>query len=187
MLSPVFLTEDIMKKSIKPDTHACPTPAWCVCTYDADGKANVMTVAWAGICCSDPPCLSVTVSIPSVKYLKQADYFGMVSGKDVDKFATSGLTATRSDVVDAPYVDEFPLIFECTVKEAVEVGGHVLFVGEIAGVKADDEVSNDEGLPLPEKVNPFIYAPTTGDYIALADVVGRGGDSGREISGRKNL
>ncbi|GKT30785.1 flavin reductase family protein, partial [Aduncisulcus paluster] len=92
-----------------------------------------MTIAWGGICCSSPPMLTIslrkatytygsimergayTVSIPSVQHAAEADYFGMASGRDKDKFAVSGLTPGRSDVVDAPYVDEFPFIFECKV------------------------------------------------------------------------
>ncbi|GKT18736.1 flavin reductase family protein, partial [Aduncisulcus paluster] len=72
-----------------------------------------------------------TVSIPSVQHAAEADYFGMASGRDKDKFAVSGLTPVRSDVVDAPYVDEFPFIFECKVVETVELGLHTQFVGEI--------------------------------------------------------
>ncbi len=188
-----------MKKSIDPGTYACPTPTWCVGTYDENGQANVMTVAWGGICCSVPPHLTVsvrkvtysyaalmqrkcyTVSIPSLAYLKEADYFGIVSGKDTDKFADSGLTATRSERVDAPYIEEFPLIFECEVRHVVEIGGHVQFIGEIVGIKADENILNDKGLPAIDKVNPFIYAPTSREYWSLQEVVGQGFSSGRTL------
>ncbi len=186
-----------MKKNIDPGTYAYPTPVWCVGTYDDNNKANIMTIAWGGICCSVPPHLTVsvrkvthtyaallkrkcyTVSIPSVKYLNEADYFGIASGKDSDKFAGSGLTATRSDIVDAPYVEEFPLIFECEVKHTVDIGGHVQFIGEIKGIKADDNVLNDKGLPAIEKVNPLVYAPTSKEYWSLKEAVGKGFSSGR--------
>ncbi|PIE62335.1 MAG: flavoredoxin [Desulfobacter postgatei] len=188
-----------MKKSIDPGTYACPAPTWCVGTYDEDGKANIMTIAWGGICCSVPPHLTVsvrkvtytyaalmrrkcyTVSIPSVANLQEADYFGMASGKDTDKFAISGLTATRSELVDAPYVEEFPLIFECEVKHVVEIGGHVQFVGEIVGIKADENVLNAKDLPAIDKVNPFVYAPTSREYWSLKEVVGQGFSSGRTL------
>ncbi len=187
------------KKNIDPGTYACPTPTWCVGSYDADGNANVMTIAWGGICCSTPPHLTVslrkvthsyqaliqrrcyTVSIPSLKYLKEADFFGMVSGKDTDKFAVSGLTAKRSELVDAPYVEEFPLIFECEVRHVVEIGGHVQFIGEIVGIKADEDVLNSKGLPAIDKVNPFVYAPASRQYLSLDEVVGQGFSSGRAL------
>lgn len=96
-------------------------------TYDQNGKPNVMTAAWGGICCSKPPCVAIavqkirytytnlevhnafTICVPSVQHLKEVDYFGIASGKKTDKFAASGLTPTKSNIVDAPYVEEFPL------------------------------------------------------------------------------
>ncbi len=179
-----------MKKNIKPGTYACPTPVWCVGTYDAAGKANVMTVIRAGICCSTPPHLAIsvkksaysyqallqrqcyTVSLPSVKYLKEVDYFGLVSGQNVDKFATSGLTATRSEQVDAPYVAEFPVIFACQVRHVVDIGGHVQFVGEIVAIKADEDIINAKGLPDIAKIAPLIYAPASKEYWSIKESVG---------------
>src|SRR4030066_2352802 len=122
-----------MKKSMGAKTLVFPTPVWVVGTYDQAGKPNMMTVAWGGICCSMPPCIAVslrkatytygslmerkafTVNVPSEDYVKEADYIGLASGRDVDKFAATGLTAVKSDLVDAPYVKEFPLILECKV------------------------------------------------------------------------
>ncbi len=179
-----------MKKNIQPGTYACPTPVWCVGTYDAAGKANVMTVIRAGICCSTPPHLTIsvkksaysyqallqrqcyTVSLPSVKYLREVDYFGLVSGRNVDKFATSGLTATRSEQVDAPYVAEFPVIFACQVRHVVDIGGHVQFVGEIVAIKADEDIINAGGLPDIAKVAPLIYAPASKEYWSVKETVG---------------
>ena len=120
-----------MKKSIGAQTLVYPAPVFVVGTYDLEEKPNVMTAAWGGICCSVPPCVAVsireatysyrnildrkafTISIPSEKYVKEADYFGMVSGKNVDKFSATGLTPAKSEVVDAPYVNEFPFVLEC--------------------------------------------------------------------------
>ena len=142
-----------MKTSLGARTLIYPTPVFAVGTYDAAGKPNVMAVAWGGICCSKPPCLSIalrkatytygnlvergafTVSIPSTDHVAAADYLGIVSGRDVDKFQTSGLTPVASDVVDAPYVGEFPLVLECQVVHTAELGLHTLFVGEILDVK----------------------------------------------------
>ena len=98
-----------MKKSIGIGTFAVPSPVWIVGTYDQNGKPNMMTAAWGGICCSKPPCIYVslrkatysyqnilvrkafTVSIPNEKYWKEADYVGVVSGRNTDKFKETKL------------------------------------------------------------------------------------------------
>lgn len=188
-----------MKKSVKPGTFAFPTPVWCVGSYDAEDKPNVMTIAWGGICCSVPPCLTIslrkatytygsimerkayTVSVPSIKYVDETDYFGMASGKNTDKFAVSGLTPARSEVVDAPYVQEFPLIFECKVIHTLEIGLHTQFVGEIVGIKADEEILDENGLPMMNLAEPFAYAPTGKDYRAIGEQVGTGFKSGKHF------
>jgi len=79
-----------------------------------------------------------TVNIPSEKYVKEADYFGTVSGRDVDKFKESGLTSVKSELVDAPYIQEFPLVLECKLIRTIEIGLHTQFIGEIMDVKADE-------------------------------------------------
>ena len=103
-----------MKKSIGARTLPMPAPVWVVGTYDGEGKANVMTAAWVGICCSKPPCVAVslrkatysygnivarqafTISVPSEQHVKTTDYWGLASGRDVDKFAKAGLTAVEA-------------------------------------------------------------------------------------------
>ncbi|HSQ39228.1 MAG TPA: flavin reductase family protein, partial [Anaerolineales bacterium] len=120
-----------MKTSRGAKTIVYPTPVFIVGTYDDADKPNLMAAAWGGICCSRPPCVSVslrkatytygnivargafTVNIASEQYVKEADYVGLVSGRDVDKFAAAGLTPVKSDLVDAPYVAEFPMVLEC--------------------------------------------------------------------------
>jgi flavin reductase (DIM6/NTAB) family NADH-FMN oxidoreductase RutF len=120
-----------------------------------------------------------TVNVPSDKYVKEADYFGITSGRTVDKFAASGLTPLKSELVDAPYVKEFPLILECKVIQAVEIGVHTQFIGEIMDVKADESVFGAEGLPDIQKVKPIILAPEirtyhrTGEYLAQAFSIGK--------------
>ena len=114
-----------------------------------------MTIAWGGICCSQPPCVTIslrkatytydsimankayTVSIPSVAQVKEADYCGIVSGRSADKFAELGLTPVRSELVNAPYIAEFPVTIECKVLRAIEIGLHTQFVGEILDIKTD--------------------------------------------------
>ena len=191
--------EHPMKKSLGAATISLTCPTWIVGTYDANDKPNVMAAAWGGICCSQPPCIYVslreatyshgnivkrqafTVSVPSVEQARQADYFGMVSGRDVDKFAASGLTPVRSDLVDAPYVGEFPLVLECKLLHTIEIGLHTQFIGEIADVKADEAVLNDKGGLDIRRAKPFIFNAADGTYYAIGDAVGKGFSIGEGV------
>ena len=186
-----------MKKSLGAKTIIYPTPVLVIGTYDKDGKANVMTAAWAGICCSAPPCVGVslrkatytygnimerkafTVNIPSEDHVKQANYFGIVSGRDEDKLSKAGLTPVKSELVDAPYVKEFPLILECKLLNAVEIGLHTQFIGEIVDVKAEGDVLGDDGLPEIEKVRPIIFAPESWSYHGVGKNLGNAFSIGR--------
>src|SRR5271157_2787791 len=129
-----------MKKSFGPKTLIFPALVWIIGTYDKEGKPNAMTVAWAGVCSSQPPCVAVsirkatyshaaiierkafTVNVPSESYVKEADYFGIYTGKNMDKFFATRLTAVKGDKVDAPYIQEFPLILECKLISSSEIG-----------------------------------------------------------------
>ncbi|HBA87683.1 MAG TPA: flavoredoxin [Geobacter sp.] len=188
-----------MKKSLGTTVHAMPTPVWLVGTYDSAGKPNLATVAWGGVCCSDPASVTVslrkarhsydailerqafTVNIPSNAFVRAADYAGIVSGRDADKFAVAGLTPVRSDLVDAPYVAEFPIVIECRLSKTVEIGVHTQFIGEIVDIKADESVLDGNGLPDPAKVMPLVYAPTNRTYYALGEMIAKGFDIGKEL------
>jgi flavin reductase (DIM6/NTAB) family NADH-FMN oxidoreductase RutF len=187
-----------MKKSFGAKTLIYPTPVWCVGSYDVKGNPNVMTIAWGGICCSKPPCVTVslrkvtytysnimerqayTLSVPSVRYAREADYFGMASGRNVDKFKESGLTPVRSELVDAPYVGEFPMVLECKVIHHYEIGLHTHFVGEILDVKADDDMLNEDGNPDIEKIRPFVYSPEVKQYHAVGSFIGKAFEIGKK-------
>jgi flavin reductase (DIM6/NTAB) family NADH-FMN oxidoreductase RutF len=182
--------EGEMKKSLGAKTILYPTPIMLVGTYDASGRPNIMTAAWGGICCSSPPCVAVslrkatytygnivqqggfTLSIPSDQYAVQADYCGMVSGKKADKFAETGLTPVRSALVNAPYIEELPLVLECKLVHQIELGLHTLFVGEILDVKANEDVLDDKGVPDVEKLRPFFYAPEANAYYGTGKRLG---------------
>lgn len=188
-----------MKTSLGAKSLLYPTPVLIVGTYDAQGRPNAMTVAWGGICCSKPPCVSIavrkatytygnlverkafTVSVPSRDHVVAADYFGVVSGRDADKFTATGLTPVRSDLVDAPYVGEFPMVLECKVVHTAELGLHTLFVGEILDVKAEDSSLDAEGRPTAELVRPFTWAPSENVYYALGESLGKGFSIGKII------
>ena len=180
-----------MKKSLGARTLVYPTPTWIVGTYDQAGKPNGATVAWGGICCSRPPCVAVslrkatythgslserrafTVNVPSQDQVREADYFGMASGREVDKFAATGLTPVRSELVDAPYVREFPLVLECRLAHVFQLGLHTQFVGEILDVKADPSVLGDDGLPEIDKVQPIFFAPEKRLYYGAGECLGQ--------------
>jgi len=190
-----------MKESLGAKTLAFPTPAWIVGTYDEDGKPNVMTAAWGGICCSKPPCVYVslrqatytygnivrrkayTVSIASEANVKETDYFGVVSGRDVDKLSAAGLTPVKSDLVDAPYVKEFPLVLECRLIRMLGVGLHTLFVGEIMDVKVDPSILDEKHVPDIEKLRPIIYSPGKQVYHGVGKYLGQAFSMGKKLAG----
>jgi flavin reductase (DIM6/NTAB) family NADH-FMN oxidoreductase RutF len=189
-----------MKKSLGAKTLIIPSPVWCVGSYAADGKPNVMTIAWGGICCSKPPCVTIslrkatytfdcimqrkayTLSVPSERFAREADYFGMASGRSADKFAATGLTPVRSELVDAPYIQEFPMVLECRLVHTFELGLHTLFVGEILDVKVDEDMLSEKGLPDVRKIAPVVFAPEVGRYFGLGNPLGEAFSIGKAIS-----
>jgi len=188
-----------MKQSLGAKTLLYPTPVLVVGTYDKEGRPNVMTASWGGICCSQPPCISVslrkatysyasllarkafTISIPSEKYVKEVDYFGLVSGKTADKFAATKLTPARSKLVDAPFVKEFPLVLECKVVDVADLGMHTQFVGEIVDVKADDSVLGKGGAVEILRLKPMVYTPDTQEYYGIGSFLGNVFSAGKSI------
>ena len=188
-----------MKKSIGARTLVYPTPVFIVGTYDKSGQPNVMTAAWAGICCSKPPCVTVslrrarysyesimqrkafTVSMPSEEYVREADYFGIASGRNKDKFAVTGLTPVKSDLVDAPYVKEFPFVLECNLLKTVDIGVHTQFIGEIADIKAEENLLGDKGVPDIEKAKPIMFAPEIQAYYGVGNFLGNAFSIGKKM------
>ena len=179
-----------MKKSLGATTLLYPTPVLVVGSYDAAGRANVMTAAWGGIACSAPPCVGVslraatashgnisarkafTISLPSREQATQADYFGMVSGRDGDKLAAAALTPVAAEFVDAPFVAEFPLVLECELVQVHELGLHTQFIGEIKDVKIDEGCLDAQGHIDVGKLDPIALALEAGGYFALGALIG---------------
>ncbi len=182
------------KKSLGAKTIAPPAPAWLICTYDAEGKPNMMTASWVGMACSKPPCVTIslreatytfgnikehgayTVNIPSEKLAAATAYAGVVSGRDTDKFADTGLTAVKSELVDAPYIKECELVIECKLIKTVELGLHTMFIGEIIDVKADEEILGEGGSPDPGKHKPFIWSIGGYGFYGLGGRIGGVGE-----------
>jgi len=180
-----------MKTSLGAKTLLYPTPVLVVGSYNAEGKPNAMTAAWGGVACSKPPCVAIslraatashgnimarkafTISLPGEANAAEADYFGLVSGRDHDKFADLGLTAVRSELVDAPYIGEFPLVLECKVVEVHELGLHTQFIGEVLDVKADDAVLTAAGGVDIERLKPILFAIGSQAYFGVGEMVGK--------------
>jgi len=188
-----------MKITMGPKTLLYPAPVLIVGTYDKEGKPNAAAVSWGGIACSNPPavCVSLrkatytygnmmekkafTVNIPSEDYVRQADYFGMVSGREEDKFKAAALTPVRSDLVDAPYIGEFPLILECRLLRSVEIGLHTQFIGEVKDVKAEESILDENGGLDIRKLRPFFFTPDTRLYYAAGPLLGPAFSMGRGL------
>ena len=186
-----------MKKSFGSKTLIYPTPVWCVGSYDRDGKPNVMTIAWGGICCSKPCCVTIslrkatytydcilerkayTLNVPSERYVKEVDFFGMASGRSADKFAATGLTPVKSELVDAPYIKEFPMILECKLVHTFELGLHTQFVAEVVDVKVEEELLDAAGLPDMQRIAPVVFAPEGRGYYGVGDLLGMGFSIGK--------
>lgn len=190
-----------MKISLGTKTLLYPAPVMVIGTYGEDGRPNAMTAAWGGIACSNPPCVSIslrsatathgnimrgkafTISLPSTAHVAEADYLGLVSGRDHDKFEELGLTPAPGATVEAPYVDEFPLVLECSVVRVQELGLHTQFVGEVRDVKADESILDANGRVDIEALRPILYAVDTSTYYEVGSALGKAFSVGRGLGG----
>ena len=188
-----------MKKNMKPVPMAFPTPVYIVGTYGEEGEPTAMNVAWGGICSSEPPCLMIairderytyenirrqgvfTVNIPSATYVKEADYFGIVSGKKERKFDNVNLTPVRGKIVNAPVIEEFPVAMECRLFKEVKMGSHTIVMGEIVNIQADDSCLDEKGNIVMEKVDPIAYDPAGVKYNRMGEMCGKAFSIGVEL------
>ena len=175
-------------------TQLAPVPVVLVgCGDGADFKYNLITVAWAGTVCSAPPMVAIsvrperysrgliestgvfTVNIPDCALAEKVDYCGVVSGREVDKFASCGLTALPGSKVSAPIVAECPLSLECQLNHTLKLGSHIMYIGEIVAVQASSALIDSNGKFDIEKADLLAYAH--GNYMALGKSVGTFGFS----------
>ncbi len=185
------------KRSLGPKTLVYPLPVFVIGSYGPDGSPNIATASWAGVCCSKPPAIAVswrpsrlthenlartgafTVNVPSVRHAREADYAGIHSGRDGDKFAACGLTPVRSPHVDAPSVAEFPVSLHCRLLHRFDIGVHEQFVGEVLDVEVDEAVLDEHGQPDIRKIDPLLYSIGerayfgVGAFVAQAFSVGK--------------
>ena len=182
-----------MKVKQNPYTALFSCSVVLVTCVDSTGKPNIITLAWAGTVCSEPPMVGLgirpsryshglisetkefVVNIPSTKIIKEADYCGMKSGKKVDKFAKTGLNAEKADKVKAPLIRECPVNLECKLKETISLGAHDLFIGEVVQVHVDEAVLDKNGHIDFNKADPFVY--NLGEYWNLNKKIGTYGFS----------
>jgi flavin reductase (DIM6/NTAB) family NADH-FMN oxidoreductase RutF len=171
-----------------------PTPVVLVgCTHEELGH-NLMTAAWTGVDCSDPPTVHVsirpsrfshrmvkesrcfTVNIPTRELVRQVDLCGVVSGRDGDKFARAALTPLKSAMVKAPIVAECPVNLECTLIQVVPLGSHDMFIGEIVERHADASFVSRGKVEF-ERLSLIAYV--NGEYWSLGERIGTHGFSAR--------
>ena len=181
------------KQSWKPGNMLYPLPAVMVSVTDGSGNDNIITVAWAGTVCTNPPMVSISVrpSRYSYKMLKDTgefvinltterlafatDYCGVRSGRDVDKFKELKLTKEKADFVKAPMIGESPVSVECRVKEVLELGSHHMFLADVLAVHADEEYMDEKNKFQLNKSNLLVYSH--GEYLGLGKKVGTFGYS----------
>lgn len=186
-----------MRKQLHITEGIFPMPVLMVATYNEDGSVNVMNAAWGTMQERDTVALNLTethktvknikargaftVSIADAAHVTEADYFGVVSGNRVaDKFAASGLTASKSEIVDAPIINEFPLCLECKFMEyqSNEYGCGV--IGKVVRVTADDSVMEGDKLNM-SLVNAIAFDPYTHGYYKVTERVGEAFKDGLKL------
>lgn len=182
-----------MRKDIKTTEGIFPMPVLMVATYNEDGTVDVMNAAWGTMYERDQVALNLTethktvkniknrkaftVSIADSKHVKEADYFGVASGNNTpNKFENSGLTATKSEKVDAPIINEFPICMEC---EFIEYGDFGV-IGKVVNTSVLESVMGEENVDI-SKVSAIAFDPYTHGYYKVTERVGNAFKDGLEL------
>ena len=186
-----------MKESWKPGTRIYPLPAVLVSCGATPDEYNLLTVAWTGTVCTAPPMCYVSVRPERHSYgiirrtgefvinlttrglARAADWCGVRSGRDYDKFREMGLTPGKALKVAAPIVEESPVSIECRVRQVLELGTHDMFLAEVVAVQVDaDYIDPATGRFCLERACPIVYSH--GEYFALGEALGHFGWSVRK-------
>lgn len=185
----------------KPGNMLYPLPAVMVTSADGKGNYNILTVAWTGTVCSDPPMVSISVrperysyslirdtgefviNLTTQKLAFATDYCGVKSGKDVDKFREMKLTALPADKVGAPLIGESPVNIECRVSQVVPLGSHDMFLAKVEAVHAQEAYMDEKGRFSLDRAQPIVYSH--GTYYALGKAIGSFGYSVKKAHSRK--
>lgn len=181
------------KELWKPGNMLYPLPVVMVSLADRDGKYNIITIAWAGTVCTNPPMVSISVrpdrySFPILKdtgefvvnlttreLVRATDFCGVKSGREIDKFGVLGLTPLPAEKVGAPLIGESPVNIECKVRQVMALGSHHMFLAEVAAVHADEKYMDEKGKFHLDEAEPIVYSH--GAYFACGEQLGRFGFS----------
>ena len=186
-----------MRKNIKTTEAIFPMPVLMIATYNEDGTIDVMNAAWGTMLERNEVILNLTethktvqnikkrkaftVSIADSDHVVEADYFGVVSGNNTpNKFENSGLTATKSDLVDAPIINEFPICMECEFIEYQDDEYGCGVIGKIVNVSVDEKTMTDDKVDI-EKVNAIAFDPYTHGYYKVTERVGEAFKDGLKL------
>lgn len=184
------------KVDFKPGNMLYPLPAVMVSCMGEDKVPNIITVAWAGTVCSDPAMISISVrkeryshklisesgefvvNLTTKTLAKATDFCGVKSGRNVDKFKETGLSAIPSKVVETPSIGESPVNIECKVKKVLELGSHDMFIAEVVHVRVDESLMDEKNTLHLKKANLMTYSH--GRYYELGKEIGTFGYSVRK-------
>ena len=189
------------KRQFKPGNMLYPVPAVLVTAADREGNSNIFTVAWAGTICTNPPMLSISVrperhsyhmiretgefvvNLTTESMAWATDYCGVRSGRDVDKFKETGLTAIPGPVTGCPMVAESPVNLECKVKEVKALGSHDMFLAEVVAVHVSEDYMEGNGRFCLNQTGLVAYSH--GEYFSLGKKLGTFGYSVRKPAKKK--
>ena len=184
------------KQTWKAGNMLYPLPAVMVSVADKEGNHNIITIAWAGTICTNPPMISISVrperysyhmieetgdfvvNLTTEELAYATDYCGVKSGREVDKFKELHLTAEKADHVQAPLIKECPVNIECKVVKKEELGSHHMFLAEVKAVHVDEAFMDEKNRVAVEKTNPIVYVH--GEYYSLGNLLGTFGYSIRK-------
>ncbi|MEE0875542.1 MAG: flavin reductase family protein [Ruminococcus sp.] len=187
-----------MKKSLGSFPSVYPMPVLMVAAYDENGKVNVMNAAWGMICAMDKIALFIdedhkttqnllktkafTVSIADKEHMDVADFFGIATGnKMADKFERTGYHAVKSDVVNAPVIDEFPYVMECELAEVINTENMYAIVGKIVDTKAEESILDENDKVEVEKLQALIFDQFKHGYYVSGDKAGKAWNAGKDL------
>jgi flavin reductase (DIM6/NTAB) family NADH-FMN oxidoreductase RutF len=181
------MTSPKPKTKLRPGTQLAPVPAVLVSCGAKGRRPNIISIAWVGTVCSEPPMVAIgvrpsrhshdlireagdfVVNLPSAAQAEWVSYCGTHSGRDTDKFAALGLTAAAGDAVSSPLIAECPVNLECKVTKIIALGSHDLFLGEVVAASADPSVVSPAGSIDPVAAGLISYAG--GAYWSLGQAV----------------
>lgn len=181
------------KQIWKPGNMLYPVPSVLVSTADGEGKDNLITIAWTGTVCSDPPMTYISVrkerfshhmlqqskefviNLVTEKLSRAADFCGVRSGRDMDKFQKTGLTRGEAASVKVPVIKESPVNIECRVTQVLELGSHDMFLARVTAVQVDEALLDAKGRLDLNRAGLVAYSH--GEYLAFTRKLGRFGFS----------